>query len=151
MSNSDPGLLAADISVAAAKLVRWLRLADPAPSFGPAEAAVMGAIMHSGGISPAMLAYLEQVSRPTISRILTALVDRGMIERKPRENDGRGYLVVATQKGSATWYTGQARRIAPLADRIAKLSDGDLERLTDALPLILELVAPPQFDPAIEA
>ena len=151
MSKDDPQLLAAEISVAAAKLVRWLRLADPAPSFGPAEASVMGAIMHSGGISPAMLAELEQVRRPTISRILTALVDRGMIERKPSKDDGRGHLVVATRKGRATWRTGQARRIAPLADRIAQLTDSDYERLADALPLILELVAPPPFDPEAEA
>lgn len=103
----------------------------------------MAVIVHSGGITPSALADLEQVRRPTITRVVDGLVARGLVRRDPHPCDGRASTLIATTEGHNLWKAGQLRKVAPLTERIAELDADARERLEAVLPLLSRITAPP--------
>ncbi len=143
MTDASSRILATDLSILATRLTRWLRAADDAPSLSGPEASAMAVIIHSGGIAPSRLAQYEQVQRPTITRTIDGLVDRGLVRRNPDPNDRRGTIIDATASGRDMWDAGQARRIEPLAERVSALASVERRQLEKALPLLEALINPP--------
>ncbi|MDB5671680.1 MAG: MarR family transcriptional regulator [Alphaproteobacteria bacterium] len=135
--------LANELSIMAVRLVRWLRAVDEAPALSGPEASAMAVIVHSGRITPSALAALEQVRRPTITRVVDGLVERRLVRRERHPDDMRASLIVATEDGLALWLAGQVRRAAPLAARIAGLEPEERHQLASVLPLLGRLAAPP--------
>jgi DNA-binding MarR family transcriptional regulator len=144
MSDDKPESLAADLTVMAVRLVRWLRAADPSPALSGPEASAMAVIVYSEGITPSRLAELEQVKRPTITKLIDGLVERGLVQRLGNPDDKRSSIMVATRKGREVWEAGQLRRVAPLADRIESLSPDERFQFEAAMPLLAKLTEPPQ-------
>ena len=135
--------IANEISIMAVRLIRWLRAADEAAALSGPLTSAMAVIVHSGGIAPSALAELEQVRRPTITRLVDELVERGLVRREPHPTDKRGSIVVATAEGLALWQTGQLRATAPLAARIDTLAPDERQRLEEILPLLGRVLEPP--------
>ena len=136
--------LANSLSIVAVRLVRWLRAVDSSPELSGPEASAMAVIVHSGGVSPAYLAALENVRRPTMTRVVNGLVDRGLVQRKAHPTDGRAHMLFATPKGLELWEAGQFRIVAPLTERIAALDDRDRELIERALPILTDLASAPE-------
>ncbi len=134
--------LATELSIMAVRLTRWLRAADQAPALSGPEASAMAVIVHSGGITSSALADLEQVRRPTITRVVDGLVEMGLVRRDRHPNDLRSSLVVATVDGEALWLAGQLRRVAPLAKRIGTLNAEELQQIERVMPLLGKITAP---------
>ena len=143
MTDASSRVLGTDLSVLATRLTRWLRAADEAPSLSGPEASAMAVVIHSGGITPSRLAQYEQVRRPTITRTIDILVDRGFVRRVSDPKDRRGTIINATPSGREMWDAGQARRIEPLAERIATLTTVDRRQLEKSLHLLERLINPP--------
>lgn len=147
MSETGKGVsIANELSIMAVRLIRWLRAADAAATLTGPQASAMAVIVHSGGLTPSALADLEQVRRPTITRVIDDLVSRGLARRDPHPVDKRGCLVVATDAGLLHWRSGQARATAPLAARIEGLTSRERRQLEDALPLLRRIMEPPPQD-----
>ena len=144
MVDDKPQSLAADLTVIAVRLVRWLRAADPSPALSGPEASAMAVIVYSDGITPSRLAELEQVKRPTITKLIDGLVQRGLVQRLENLDDKRSSLLAATRKGREVWEAGQLRRIAPLADRIETLNPEERRQFEAAMPLLAKITEPPQ-------
>ena len=143
MADSKAQATATDLSILAVRLVRWLRAADERPTLSGPEASAMAVVVHSGGIAPSMLADLEQVRRPTITRIVDRLVAQGFVCRLANPTDQRASIIVATRKGQELWLAGQLRRVAPLAERIENLKPTEREELERAMLLLRKIMAPP--------
>jgi len=137
------GFLADELAIMAVRLIRWLRVADESPSLSGPEASALAAIIYSGGLSPSALADLEQVRRPTVTRTINALAERGLVERRPDLSDKRAIRIEATERGRALWQTGQLRKIAPLTERIAGLSAEERDQLEAVWPLLKRITSPP--------
>lgn len=135
--------LANELSIMAVRLIRWLRTADEASALTGPLTSAMAVIVHSGGIAPSVLAELEQVRRPTITRVVDELVARGLVRREPHPTDKRGSVVVATSEGLARWRTGQLRATAPLAARIEALGPDERHQLEEIMPLLARIMEPP--------
>ncbi len=135
--------IANDISIMAVRLIRWLRAADETAALSGPLTSAMAVIVHSGGIAPSALAELEQVRRPTITRLVDELVSRGLVRRKVHPIDKRSSIVVATNEGLALWRTGQLRATAPFAARIEALDPDERQRLEAILPLLARVMEPP--------
>lgn len=144
MADDKPESLAVDLTVMAVRLVRWLRTADPSPALSGPEASAMAVIVYSDGITPSRLAELEQVKRPTITKLIDGLVERGLVERLDNPDDKRSSFLVATRKGRKVWEAGQLRRIAPLAERIETLNPEERRQFKAAMPLLAKITEPPQ-------
>ena len=135
--------LANELSILSVRLIRWLRAADEGSALTGPLTSALAVIVHSGGIAPSALAELEQVRRPTITRVVDELVARGLVRREPHPTDRRGSIVVATSEGLTLWRTGQLRATAPLAARIENLGPAERKRLEDIIPLLSRLMEPP--------
>jgi DNA-binding MarR family transcriptional regulator len=136
--------LARKMVIAAVKLVRWLRTVDKNPTLTRLQTSALGAIVFSGGISPSALADLERVHRPTMTRVISELVERGLITREKDLQDARGAILRVTDTGLDIWQRGQARTVAPLVERIAALPPRERAELERLLPIFLAIAEPPR-------
>ena len=71
-----------------------------------------------------------------MSRMVTALVEEGLVKRSGDKNDGRGVLVSVTPKGRRAYQRAQEQRLNHFAEVLDSLSDEQLaamRNLTAAL------------------
>lgn len=132
--------LADRLTVAAVRLVRWLKAADSAPRLTEAQASALAVIACSGGISPSDLAALERVKRPTVTRTVNELAEMGFVARDSDPADGRGVVLRATGIGLRVLAEGQARRTRPLGQALDALSAEERAELSRAADLIEQVL-----------
>lgn len=82
------------------------------------------------------LAAAEQVTRPTISRIVDGLESAGLARREANTADGRSVYVDATAKGRRLLQRARTRRIERLAAELGDLSRDELDVVERAAELI---------------
>lgn len=138
---SAPDLTADRLTLAAVRLTRWLRAADPAPRLSGPQASALAVVVHAGRLRMSDLAAFEEVSRPTITRLAAELQGLGLIVREPDPGDGRVSWLTATDAGEALLAEGQARRIAPLAAAVSALPDDRRAALAEGLAVLEDLLA----------
>jgi DNA-binding MarR family transcriptional regulator len=78
------------------------------------------------------LAADEQVSLPTMSRVVAALEAEGLAERRPHQRDRRSAIINASTRGRLLMEGARQRRIEQLANRLAALGDDQLAALAGA-------------------
>jgi DNA-binding MarR family transcriptional regulator len=61
-----------------------------------------------------------------MSRMVSALVDEGLVKRSDDKSDGRGVLVSTTPKGRRTFQRAQQQRLHHFAEVLDSLSDEQL-------------------------
>lgn len=136
------GVLADRLVIAAVRLTRWLRAADPEPALSGPQASALAVVVYAGGISPSDLAKLEQVRRPTIARVIGELEAMQLIERARHPTDGRSVMLKATARGRDLLASGQKRKLGPLIERLGTLSTQERRLLSAALPVLERLIGP---------
>ena len=102
----------------------------------PERLSALSVIEKRGPISVTALAENELVRPATMSRMVTALVEEGLVKRSGDKNDGRGVLVSATPKGRRAFQRAQEQRLSHFAEVLESLSDEQLvamRNLTSAL------------------
>ena len=67
----------------------------------PAQGFMMRAVLAQPGLTPGALAKILVISRPTATRALNGLVERGLVARQGREGDGREQSLVPTDRAKA--------------------------------------------------
>lgn len=71
------------------------------------------------------LADCEHVQAPSMTRIVKALTEHGLVSRLPHPNDGRRIQVLITSVGEAALAELRSQRTAWLDRRVTGLSEGD--------------------------
>src|SRR5688572_14796277 len=92
---------AAHLRLAITRAARRLRQ-EAAGELSPSAGAALATIERHGPLTPSELAEVERVSRPTATRSLGCLVERGLVDRTPDPADGRSALVAITATGRET-------------------------------------------------
>ncbi|HUH12113.1 MAG TPA: MarR family transcriptional regulator [Longimicrobiales bacterium] len=105
---------------AAVHLLRYARATDAESGLTPARTSVLSVLVFGGERSVGALAAEEQVSAPTMSRLVSALEADGWVERRPSRGDGRVVRVCATARARAMLTAARERRVA----RVAALLEG---------------------------
>ena len=136
----DPHEVADRVHSAAIHLLRRLRRVDEESGITAARLSALSVLVFGGPTTLGALARAEQVSAPTMSRLVTALERDGLAVRKRHADDGRAIVVVASPKGRAILRQGRERRIGELAALLDDLAPSDLETLAEA-SLIVERVS----------
>ena len=126
-----------------ARLTRQLRTIELPNGMTPERLSALSVIDKRGPISVTALAENEMVRPATMSRMITALVEDGLVKRADDKTDGRGVLVSTTSKGRRTFQRAQEQRLHHFAEVLESLSTeqlsamrnltGALERLTALL------------------
>src|SRR3954468_16826704 len=97
----DPTDLANRLHSVAIHLLRRVRKEDVATALSPARLSALSVIGFAGPRTVGELAAAEQVSVPTMSRVVAALEQDGLVRREPDAHDGRTARLHATDRGMA--------------------------------------------------
>lgn len=103
---------------------------------GPASIAALATIERLGPLTPSELAHVERVQRPTATRILAGLTDKGLVSRAADPADGRCSIVTTTPEGRAMLKRIRGRKNAYLVRRMKDLPDEDVVTLVRAAEIL---------------
>ena len=131
--------LAQELNSVAIHLVRRLRKADESLGVTPARLSALSVLVFGGSRTLTELAAAEQVSGPTMSRLVTALESDGLVRRSPMPGDGRAFLLEPTTDGRRLMHRGRRQRVVRLAAELAGLSAGDRKTLAAAARILRSL------------
>ena len=109
-----------------ARLARELRNLELPHGMTPERLSALSVIDRRGPISVTALADQEMVRPATMSRMVSALVDDGLVKRNGDKDDGRGVLVTTTPKGRRTYQRAQEQRLRYFAEALEHLGDEQL-------------------------
>jgi DNA-binding MarR family transcriptional regulator len=122
------------------RAARTLRRESQA-GISPTMLAALTTIERHGPMTAGDLAAHEQVRKPTVTRILGALVDEDLVERTPDPIDRRVSWVRLTATGRALMRSVRRRSDRYLAERLRRLDPDDLlalERAAEILDRVTE-------------
>lgn len=133
--------LAADLRVALMRTARRLRVEKSSEAISDAQYSVLAALDCDGALTPRALADREHVQPPSMTRIVNALVESGLVTRSDHPDDGRQVLVEITDAGRAEVKETRRRRTAWLAGRLAELTPDERDTLARAAEILRRVVA----------
>jgi DNA-binding MarR family transcriptional regulator len=111
------------------RLTRQLRNMELPQGMTPERLSALAVIDRRGPISVTALADMEMVRPATMSRMVSALVDEGLVKRSEDKNDGRGVLVSATPRGRRAYHRAQQLRLQHFAEALSELSPEQLSAM----------------------
>jgi DNA-binding MarR family transcriptional regulator len=108
----------------------------------PLALSVIGRLYRHRALTPRALADAEHVSPQTLTRVLAALEERGLVSRSGDPSDGRQSLIELTEAGLRALREDAARRdewlaaamassLTPAEQQIVRVAAGLLDRLAD--------------------
>jgi DNA-binding MarR family transcriptional regulator len=100
------------------------------------QLSAMGTLARGDDQPIGVLAATEKVSAPSMTRIVNALQERGLVARTPDPSDRRQSLVSLTPSGRDLLLLNRRRRSEWLAQRIAELDPDDKEVLRRAVDIL---------------
>jgi len=96
------------------------------------EYAILGVVHFFPDRTPTELAAALGIPPTSVSRQVAALLDKGLVARRPNPEDGRSYLLSATARGSKA-VTKIAPRVADRIEAIGQVAKQPLEEIAASL------------------
>ena len=121
---------------ASIRLLRMLRREDDESGLSAPRLSALSVIVFAGPLSLNALAEAEQVRPPTMSRLVDALVEAGLVTRETRSDDRRAVSIAATEKGGELMEAGRERRVRRLARQLESLADSEIRALGRGIELL---------------
>jgi DNA-binding MarR family transcriptional regulator len=131
--------VASRLRLAVGRLNRRIRI-DGTESLPPLQLSALVTVEKEGPLRLSELARREGVTAPTMSRVLSALDDQGMVRRAPDPGDARGVLVSVSDEGRAKLREVRNERTALIARRLDRLDADQRAALEAALPALEALI-----------
>ncbi len=132
--------IADQLHSAAIYLLRKLRKEDEGSGLNAPRLSALSVIVFGAPVTLRDLAAAEQVRPPTMTRIVNALEEKGLVLKKQNANDGRSTLLSATPAGKKLLIEGRVRRVRALAKQIAALNHEQRSALKEAAEILKEVV-----------
>jgi DNA-binding MarR family transcriptional regulator len=143
MPKNDPLEIADCLHSAAIRLLRRVRVADDETGLSAPRLSALSVLVFGGASSLKDLARAEQVTPPTMSKLVADLEAGGLAAKRADRKDKRGVRIEVTAKGRALMEEGRRRRLALLRKKLAQLPKAELELLGEAATLMLRIAAEP--------
>jgi DNA-binding MarR family transcriptional regulator len=138
----DAPALAARLRLGVTRLARRLRQEAEA-GVTPSMLSALSAAERKGSLTMRDLCRAEQVQPPTMTRIVAALVEAGLVEREADPTDGRVAWVTVTPGGRRLLERSRRRKEAYLAKALGSLEQDELRTLEDAAGILERLTDAP--------
>ena len=140
---SDPGLATA-LRISVSRLARRLRVERAAaalgePDLSETQLAALATLERHGAMTPGELAEHEKVQPPSMTRVISALVDSQLVRREPHVSDRRQVVLTATDAGRDLVIRARRRREEWLARRLKELPPAERATLRAAAPILEKL------------
>ncbi|WCM27559.1 MarR family transcriptional regulator [Sphingomonas sp. QA11] len=125
---------------AVSRLGRRLRTEAPPGGLSAGMIGLLAALYREGPMPGVALAEAEGLKPQSLTRLLAAMEENGMIERAPDRGDRRNLVISITVKGRKALRGAMQERRRWLADRIGeRLSSEERKALIDAAELMLRI------------
>jgi DNA-binding MarR family transcriptional regulator len=131
---------ARELRVVTGRLLRRFKEAAGHSDLTPSQASILSRLGKEGDTSASDLAAAERVRPQAVTPTLTALAERGLIDRRPDPNDGRRQLISLSPTGHALF--DDARRAGDewLTQAMAKhYTEAERQTLLSAFALLERL------------
>lgn len=136
----DPAAVASGLRLAVTRLARRLRQRAEA-GITPSQLVALASIEQAGRITVGELCQVEGVRPPTMTKIVAALVEAGLVSREPDPEDRRVAWLRLTPEGLRLLERSRSRKDQYLARRLRRLAPEELETLERAARIIDRLLA----------
>lgn len=134
----DPiGVVAERLHAAAIRVIRHLRDVDSESGISPPKLSVLSILAFVGRRNLMQLAAAEQVSAPTMSKLVADLETEGLVEKQPGEQDRRQLIIQITPTGRQLMEASRGRRLSLLRQGFIDFTPAELKTLADAAELML--------------
>jgi len=128
--------VAARLHTAAIRLLRGLRPVDEASGLSAARLSALSVLVYGGACAIGELAAAEQVSAPTMTRLVAGMEADGVVRRSRDRRDGRSVRVSATARGRRILEAGRRRRVERLARLLSGLSAREVAGLNETIEVL---------------
>lgn len=132
---------AARLHSIAIQLLRRVRRDDAELGLSAARASALSVLVFGGSRTIGELATAEQVTPPSMTRLVASLEAEGYVRRASDRGDRRVVRVAATAKGRRALEAGRQRRIAHVREVIGALGRRDLATLDRAVRILERALA----------
>jgi DNA-binding MarR family transcriptional regulator len=139
--SGEPEIDAARLRVALARLSRRLRRHDLA-GVTPTQLAALATVERSGPMRLGDLAAAEGIAPSTLTRLVTALEERGYVRRTADPSDARASTLAITPAGNEMLEHIRTETTRMLAASLQMLTPGQRSALAAALPVLEQLAEP---------
>ncbi|GAB2734964.1 MarR family transcriptional regulator [Salinifilum aidingensis] len=128
--------LASRLRLSTVRLNRRLRAQSADSTITLSQLSALFALVKGGAMTPGELAAKEGVQPPSMTRVIAALEDLGLVMRRAHPSDGRQAIVEVTEAGHARADEEVTVRERWLDSRLAELTDEEREVLMQATGII---------------
>jgi DNA-binding MarR family transcriptional regulator len=135
------------LRVALARLARRLRKHELA-GLTPTQLAALATVERAGPMRLGDLAAAEGIAPSTLTRLVTALEESGLVRRHADPRDARASTLVITPRGQDTLERLRTESTLVLAASLQLLTAEQRSALAEALPVLELLAEPPGADQA---
>jgi len=133
--------LASPLRISVMRLARRLRLERANDDLTFNQLSVLGTLFRNGPLTAGEIAAHENVKPPSITRTIACLEEQGLVTRRPHETDGRQVVVELTDEARRVIAADRQRRDRWLVQRLADLTDDELEALARVAPILERIAA----------
>lgn len=127
--------LASRLRLSIMRLARRLRQQTQDP-VTPSQISALAVIEHAGPLTLGELASLERVQPPTMTRIVAALEEQGLVVRQVDANDRRVARLTIAGAGKRLLERSRGRKNVYLAKRIRSFTPEEIETIERAAGLL---------------
>lgn len=141
-----PAIDVTRLRVAIARLSRRLRRHELA-GLTPTQLSALSTVERAGPLRLGDLAAAEGIAPSTLTRLVTALEERGYVDRCPVPGDARASTLAIAPAGHAVLERIRQESTTMLADSLRTLTAQQQAALAAALPALEQLAGPDPRDP----
>lgn len=121
-------------------LLRRLRREDVKAGLTGPRLSALSVVVFGGPITLGELATAEQVKPPTMTRLVRALEEEGLVRREADARDGRIVRLRATTRGENLLAAGRTRRVRKLSEPFASLTADEQSTLQEAAEILSRVI-----------
>ena len=129
--------MATDLRLACMRISRRIRY-ESSHDVAPHQFSVL-CRLEEAPRTPGELAELERVAKPSMTRTVGALVDRGLVLREDDPLDGRSVILSLSEDGRRSVKAIRRKRDAWMASRVARLTREEQDVLARATEILAKV------------
>jgi DNA-binding MarR family transcriptional regulator len=125
---------------AAIHLLRRVSREDSGTGVSPARLSALSVLVFAGPKTMSGLATMERVKVPTMSRLVAAMEEEGLVRRERHGTDARSVVLHPTAKGRRILERGRELRLALLESLLSSATAREIATVREAAEIVDRLV-----------